>query len=255
MRHSLKIFLIALAAVLGGYGVTQVKAQATKAKPVSPTFKTVTAEVGDTTVCYARCKHLIISDGKSSKVLEKINRHNYDLVFEQYADSEKIDIVGALGRMFRGNFENELKIAPEDLIGKPLFMWIEQSAKTVYGGKILRIVTENTLYLGGSHEFFHNEIHQYNLTTGELIDLSYLHEGEWVKRLDKAIYDHLPDFTRPYKGNPNNLTEFAEIMITDSGLLFQYKPYEVASFADGFVDVELTNKELSSLGVLLIWIE
>lgn len=221
--------------------------------PVKPTWKTVTAEVGDTTVCYARCKHLIISDGKSNKVLEKINHHNYELVFEQYADSEKIDIVGALGRMFRGNFENELKIAPEDLIGKPLFMWIEQSAKTVYGGKILRIVTENTLYLGGSHEFFHNEIHQYNLTTGELIDLSYLHEGEWVNRLDKAIYDHLPDFTRPHKDTPDNLTEYAEIMITDGGLLFQYKPYEVASFADGFVEVEITNEELASLGVPMPW--
>ena len=226
----------------------------TKQTETSP-IDSIKVWVGDTTVCYARCKHLIISNGKNNKVLDTINRQNYELVFEQYADSEKIDVEGALRRMFHSNFEDDMKIAPTDFITLPLFMWIEQSAKTVYDGKILRIVTENTLYLGGSHEFFHNEIHQYNLTTGELIDLSYLHQGEWVERLDKAIYDHLPDFTRPFKENPNNLTEYAEIMITDGGLLFQYKPYEVASFADGFVEVEITNEELASLGVPLIWIE
>ena len=144
MKLPLKIFLITLAVAVGGSTVAQ--AQTTKASPAKPTWKTVTAEVGNTAVCYARCKHLIISDGRNNKVLEKINRQNYDLVFEQYADNEKIDIVGALERMFRREFENELKIAPEDLIGKPLFMWIEQSAKTVYGGKILCVVTENTLY-------------------------------------------------------------------------------------------------------------
>jgi len=45
------------------------------------------------------------------------------------------------------------------------------------------------------------------------------------------------------------------VRITDTGLLLEYQPYEVAPYCVGIVGIELTDDQIAATGAPLIWID
>lgn len=255
MKHSLKIFLLALAVMLGGYGV----ARAQRSKPVAPIFKTVNAVVGDTTVCYSKCAYLMIANANKSEVLAKINRQNYEQLFGRYANATTIDIEGALERMRLEDFKLSMGWDEESV--KPLYSSFSQKATFARHNTFLCVATfcaYNWDTTGQVHNQEFMRFSNFYVSTGELVDLSYIAKGIWVDALNKLIFDKLaPSIQESNKDSeePVDYVSLAEIKITDNGLLFRYSPEVIAGYMWGFVDVELSNEELASLGVPLAWVE
>lgn len=258
MKLPLKIFLIALAVVLGGYGVARVQAQTRNTEPTMPVFKTVNAVVGDTTVCYSKCAYLMIANANESKALAKINRQNYEQLFGKYASTTTIDIEGALERMRLEDFK--LSMGWDEEYVAPLYSRFSQKATLSHHNKLLCIATfgaYNWDATGWVHDQEFMRFSNFNLSTGELIDLSYIAKGKWVNALNKLIFDKLdPSIQESHKDyeEPIDYASLAEIKITGNGLLFRYSPEVIAEYMWGFVDVELSNEELASLGVPMPWI-
>lgn len=247
---SIKIFILVILLLVGSSGVAMSQ-QTTGGEIVLPKFEIVYERVGDK-LCYSECSLLLISNATTSTALTKINRHNHEQLFEEHASKKTIDVRSALERKRLKDFENELKIDPEELWG-PIWSKFEQEAKVVRGGKVLSINTLSMYYLGGSHEIYSPTICNYNLETGECYDLSYIEQGEWLPRLQKKIFKKLPDASQGHVDSPDEIYIPSSIEITEKGVRFHFKPYEVASYADGIIEVELSDKELSSLGIPTPW--
>jgi hypothetical protein len=42
-------------------------------------------------------------------------------------------------------------------------------------------------------------------------------------------------------------------MLSDEGVVLVYQPYEVASYSEGIISVEITDEELEQMAVPLLW--
>lgn len=213
--------------------------------------------VGDTIRCYSECTYVMLSSGWEDGVISKINRHNYEQLFKEYALPDTLDIHAALESDRLNDFEYILDREPEDIIGAPLWFKYEQGA-TVVNDIILCIKTTRLHYHGGA-EFVGETNCNYDLTTGEYIDFAYLEEGEWLPKLQRLLYKRLPEEDcYPYIiwNSPEQINFSTDLVeITENGICIYFEPYAVASFAAGFIGVEFSNEDLDILDIPTPWLK
>ncbi len=252
MRHTLKICLLAFAMVIGGYSVVMAQ-QTAGVKVVAPKFKTVELEVANSGICPITYTYQDIVNSTASKALTKVRRSIYELTFGNYASPNAIDIRGAVEReakAFRADFPKN----SSEIIGSP-YNRVTQQTSLLHNGKILCVTNISLCNLGG-RDIYSERYYNFDLATGELISFDYLEDARWLPQLRKLIYYKLSEWSQNYVGTAEKIYIPTEsIKITERGLRLYFNPGNVGSNADGVIEVELTDKELASLGVPLIWMK
>ncbi len=121
------------------------------------------------------------------------------------------------------------------------------------------ISTLSSSYMGGAHGMFATYYVSIDLNTFKKVELKDLFVDTYEEELAKIIRQKLVEKER--KNNPeeseedvkDHFFEFEKIkandnfMLKETGIEFNYTPYEIAAFAFGEHRVEITYKELKSL--------
>ena len=196
-----------------------------------------------------RYQHIANSD--KSDILRSIEAANYNHIFEEYAF-----VPADVDASMRAMADAFIADAVESDSGAAYTLNFDQAAFTVRDSSVLCYETHIDIYTGGAHGGNSIWYECYSLVTGQPYDFSYLYEGEWSARLCELLYNSLveamPDslFINGYKELPHA----DSVLITDTGLLFVYQPYSVASFAAGILSVELSDEDLKATGVPMLWL-
>ncbi len=224
----------------------------------TPAIDSIKVWVGDTIRCYSECTYVMLTSGWEDEVMAKINRHNYEQLFQEHALPDTMDVYAALEADRLNDFDYILDWKPEDIIGAPLWSKYTQTA-TIVQERVLCINTFCAYYHGGSHEIIGMRNCNYDLTTGEYIDLAYLEEGEWLPKLQRLLYKRLPEddcFVYIMGHSPEDISFDSKLVeIIEDGIRITFKPYAVACFAAGFISVELSNRELDIFDIPTPWVK
>ena len=119
---------------------------------------------------------------------------------------------------------------------------------------LILCVTNISLCNLGGRDIYSERYYNFDLATGELISFDYLEDARWLPQLRKLIYYKLSEWSQNYVGTAEKIyIPTKSIKITERGLRLYFNPGNVGSNADGVIEVELTDKELSSLGIPTRW--
>ena len=240
LRLSIFAFVAAMAVACAEEEVT---------KPTLPEFETFTYEVTEdnlnVSISYERIANT--STSPAFKIIDSMNYHN---TFGDFA-TDTIDLE-ASAQLMTNDISLSTSFFGDDTNCE---MRIYQVAYFARNKSIVCYDTCTESYFGGAHPSTTQTYDCYDIATGSLYDFSYLAEGEWLPELQKLIYDDLVrqhgDRIMIFEADDLHIPN--AILITDRGLMFHYEPYEVGDFALGSVNVELTDKQLTDAGVVLVW--
>jgi len=123
--------------------------------------------------------------------------------------------------------------------------------------KIFTIAHSEQSYAGGAHPNSFTNWYNFNPSTGRQITLDHIFKPGYNKKLNQLAEKKfrkrknvpagtsLEDAGYLFKDNifylPNNFR------LNDKGILFRYNPYEVASYAEGAIEIQLTWAEISDV--------
>ncbi len=116
-------------------------------------------------------------------------------------------------------------------------------------------------YGGGAHGYPSREQHLFDLTTGEELTIKdFFHgsEDDFKKIIATKVkedfenYDEESDGYRPYfvdsadevYESAYGYVNFEDLLFDDDGILYYFYPYNLASYADGFIEVTVSYEEL-----------
>lgn len=110
-------------------------------------------------------------------------------------------------------------------------------------------------YLGGAHGMYSTEYHTYSLIDGYEFTAADLLGDDKMENLAAlirtklcAIYGAASDDELSANGFfPEYISVTDNFRITPQGIVFHYNPYEIACYANGEIDIEVTREELEAL--------
>ena len=220
-------------------------------KCVTPEFDTFEYELIEEGSYAFSISYERIKNAADSRALQIIDSMNYHSTFGPYA-LEKPDLQRssealvneALASMQAFNF-TEMECE----------MHIYQVASLVRNNSIVCYDTVVETNFGGIYPIVSNTYECYDIASGNAYDFSYLADGEWVDALQSAIYAKLVDTYGDDLMLPSAAAVFipSTIYLTDTGLAFQYQPYEVGAPDIGNVSVEFSDAELEAVGAPIVW--
>lgn len=123
---------------------------------------------------------------------------------------------------------------------------------------VLCYQTETYTYAGGAHAVEELYFDCYDVDSGRSYDFGYLldRDSEWgvavAELLSSKLMAQHGDMLFDVSADGVYMPE--SVLITDTGLLLVYQPYELAPYSYGMVTVELTDEELASTGASLVWV-
>lgn len=124
---------------------------------------------------------------------------------------------------------------------------------------VLCFQTETYTYAGGAHASEGLYFDCYDTSSGSAYDFGYLldSDSEWGGAVAELLSDKLlsqhGDMLFDVSADGVYMPE--SVLITDTGLLLVYQPYELAPYSYGMVTVELTDEELAATGASLVWVQ
>lgn len=225
-------------------------------KTVTPSIETVefsaeAAEPSPYTVTAAYCR---ITNADDSTVLTAIERANRERIFGAEATADLQADFDAMVERLAG----EYVCCDEELSHSFTYQFSAlQNCETTRGGTILCYQTSYYIYTGGAHGLGSVEYDCYDLTTGQRYEFGYLGEDEWAPAVRQLISERLnAEYGEELFGTtPETAYVPSAVRITDTGLLLEYQPYEVAPYCVGIVGIELTDDQIAATGAPLIWID
>lgn len=225
-------------------------------KAVAPSIETVefsaeAAEPSPYTVTAAYCR---ITNADDSTVLTAIERANRERIFGAEATADLQADFDAMVERLAG----EYVCCDEELSHSFTYQFSAlQNCETTRGGTILCYQTSYYIYTGGAHGLGSVEYDCYDLTTGQRYEFGYLGEDEWAPSVRQLISERLnAEYGEELFGTtPETAYVPSAVRITDTGLLLEYQPYEVAPYCVGIVGIELTDDQIAATGAPLIWID
>lgn len=169
-------------------------------------------------------------------VLEEV-QHNSIMYAHDYADRQ-----------------DELYL-DEDLAYAPTVFSFESNISPVYywDGTYLSFVQQNAEYTGGAHSMPYWNGYTFNLQTGEMLALADIISDDEA-RVKELVTQY---FEKYYREDPLMYWENADDMVfeyitldssfylNEKGIVFYFAPYELASYAAGFQQIEVPYSEFS----------
>ncbi|MBQ8205392.1 MAG: DUF3298 domain-containing protein [Alistipes sp.] len=192
-----------------------------------------------------------IANSHECDILARIEQANYDHFFEEAA-VEPADIEASMHDMARRFSDDILSYE----YSTDCYFDIDQAAFTTRDNSILCYETHVDIYAGGAHGGQSLWYECYSLETGQPYDFGYLYDGEWAAAINELLYDKLTEVVTADGLLINDHKELPvadSVLITDSGLVFVYQPYSVASYAEGILSVEISDADLAATKVPMLW--
>lgn len=195
-----------------------------------------------------------IKNADKSDALAIIDTANYRRTFaERIDDSSEIFDFDAIAEAIHSEISEESAIAGVDCEYR-----IEQVPILAREGRVVCFETSYFVFLGGAHGFESLIYDCYDVATGSLYDFGYLVEDEWGEAMRSLIYNKVHyeygeavfmDIT------PENIHIPESVLITESGLMLVYQPYDIAPYSEGILSVQLSDEAIAATGAPLVWIK
>lgn len=135
---------------------------------------------------------------------------------------------------------------------------LNQKSLLVRNNEVLCYQTEIYSYAGGIHGSEQLIFDCYDLKSGSAYDFYYLldMDAEWGRAMAELLSTRLmeqhADIELEISADEIYIPE--SVMISDTGLLFVYQPYDLASYAYGTIAVEIADEEIAATGAPLVWV-
>lgn len=224
-------------------------------KKVLPEFEPFTFEATDNATYDVKVTYQRIANMWDREVFAKIEWLNYSNTFEGY-DMESGDdgfIRMDLNAMAQKIVEEYADYAMEGE-GPMCRYSMDQTAFFVRDDAVLCYETFVESYTGGAHGGQALWYECFDLATGSLYDFGYLFEGEWAEELKTFLYSRLSESYAIVIESADALPMSSSVVLSESGVVLIYQPYEVAPYSEGIISVEVSDEELEELGVPLLWV-
>ncbi|MBO5832084.1 MAG: DUF3298 domain-containing protein [Alistipes sp.] len=221
------------------------------AKPTLPEFETFTYEVSDDESYTVKIAYQRIKNIEDSDIFAKIEMQNYLNSFEGHEamtdSTPEVDL------------EASAKLLVEEYAGYAFeggpMCWysMDQTSFFVRDNTVLCYETLLESYTGGVHGGSALWYECFDLATGGLYDFGYLLDGEWEAAIKELIYAKLTSENNIIVESAEHLPPFSTATLSEQGVVIVYQPYEVASFDEGIIAVEISDAEISAAGAPLLW--
>jgi len=171
------------------------------------------------------------------KINKELTESNLDVLLKKYIDILKADYS-----------ESDDEYTPKEI-------YFSFEVTEVYSEKYLKILEQNQKsYTGGAHGNYNKQYTLYDTRRGDLINYSDIFDYEELNRIGEEYFlrqfgiqktDELEDSGYKFEKNkfylPNNFT------IEEENLRFIYNPYEIASYAEGIIEIEIPIIKLKNI--------
>lgn len=224
--------------------------------PVKPRF---TATVLDTLLvrpsynCQVGYRFATIANARKSEALQAIEQSNIIYFFEL----EEFDgtAAEAMNESLR-QLDEELRLPatmPPSVARMECEVSVESEGSVV--DTLLCYMIYRSSYLGGAHGMYSTEYHTYSLADGYELSAADLLGEEKMEPLQALIRAKLCQSCNAANDEelsaagffPDYISVTDNFRITPEGMIFHYNPYEIACYANGEIDVEVSREELEAL--------
>ncbi len=245
----MKTTRILLATILAGVSVACTG-------PVKPRFEQLAVDTllsHPMGTCRMEYRFATIANAAKSPVLQTVEQSNINYFFEleEFGGPATGAAAEALTQIAR-----ELEL-PEAATPSVRDMEYEISAESEGStiDTLLCYAIYRSSYLGGAHGIYSTEYHLYSLRDGYEYTAPDFFGEEKMDALLKLIrtklyekYDATDDRGLADNGFfPEYISVTDNFRVTPEGVTFHYNPYEIACYANGPIEVEISNEELAAL--------
>lgn len=195
-----------------------------------------------------------IKNADKSDALAIIDTMNYRRTFaERIDENSTIFDLDAIAEAIQAEISEEGVLAGVECESR-----IEQMPILSREGRVVCFETSYYVFMGGAHGYESLIYDCYDVATGSLYDFAYLLEDEWGDAMRALIYNKVrydygeavfPSIT------PEKIHIPESVLITESGLMLVYQPYDIAPYAEGILSVELSDEAIAATGAPLVWIK
>lgn len=142
--------------------------------------------------------------------------------------------------------------------GSPQYWYLELSiSANLDHPKILNIASGNSSYMGGAHPNSYLEYYNISKETGDTLSLGNLFAAGFEKKLNELIDAKFRKNNNIAAGESladkgglfeNKISyNYNWIISKDGSITFYYNPYEIASYAQGPIEITLSKEEIAPL--------
>lgn len=217
---------------------------------VRPEFKEYILSVGCERCCQVDIRYQRITNSDASTALASIDEQNYRNTFGRYS-LDVMDVEASASAMADGY---QSMCSGGDTNG--YYYDLDQRAFMTRDDKVVCYETYIESYTGGAHGGNIMLYECFDLASGAIYDFDYLFEDVWGEAMRKLVYDKLvATYGVLLIEGVEELPMSTSLLITDTGILFVYQPYEVACFAAGILSVEVSDEQIKGTGAPLVWVE
>ena len=192
-----------------------------------------------------------IANTSAKRAYAIIDSMNYHTTFGEYA-LEEPNIKLSAERMVDDTLASMDYYNVDDMMCE---MHLYQVASLVRNNSVVCYDTVMETNFGGIYPIVSHTYECYDLASGNIYDFGYLAEGEWSEALYELLYAKLEaeHGDSILISSPQTTHLPHAIYLTDTGITFQYQPYEIGSIDIGSISVEISDEELTAAGVPIVW--
>ena len=195
-----------------------------------------------------------IKNADKSEALALIDTTNYRRTFAERIDEHSTTFdLDAIAEAIEAEISEEGVLA-----GVECEYRIEQVPILAREGRVLCFETSYYVYMGGAHGYESLIYDCYDIASGSLYDFGYLVEDRWGEAMRTLIYNQLiNDYGETVFPNITsyNIHIPESVLITESGLMLVYQPYDIAPYSAGILSVEISDEAIAATGAPLVWIK
>lgn len=214
---------------------------------VKPEFSEYIFATDETKCCEVSIKYQRIANADASAALASIDEQNYQNTFGNYS-LDVMDVEASASTM-AADYQSMC-----DDCDVAYYYYLDQRAFMTRDDKVVCYETYIESYTGGAHGGNIMLYECFDLASGAIYDFDYLFEDVWGEAMRKLVYDKLvATYGVLLIEGVEELPMSTSLLITDTGILFVYQPYEVACFAAGILSVEVSDEEMVEVGAPILW--
>ena len=220
-------------------------------KRLLPEFETFNYEAVDEGRYNISISYERITNTRSSEAFRLIDSMNYHATFGDFA-------------ALSDNPQYAAELMATDLLSNMMAFEFRAAEYTMHLYQVASLVRDETIVcydtytemdLGDVYPTVSQTYECYDIATGNAYDFSYLAEGEWSDELNALLFEKLvAEYGDGLMIDSAELLHIPEaIFLTDSGIVFQYQPYEIGDASLGSASIEITDRELREVGAPIVW--
>lgn len=191
----------------------------------------------------------------SGSNMDKVNKLITNIINNSLTFGDKaVTNIQAAADTFMAQYVSMRKEFPES----PQYWYLELSVSAnLDHPKIINIASGNSSYMGGAHPNSYLEYYNISKETGDTLTLGNLFAAGFEKKLNELIDAKFRKDNNIAAGESlsdkgglfeNKISfNYNWVISNDGSITFLYNPYEIASYAQGPIDITLTKEEIAPL--------